>query len=303
MKFGENLKSLRNKKNITQEKLAELIGVSRQSVSKWECGESYPTMENILELCKIFNCKINYLVHEDLVDLKSLDEEIIVKIAKLSNEKQKKVKIISKAIYIIARTIKILTIIGIISVALAMITTPIITKNIEIKEAGEVEIFNKKINYEKNELGITIKYEGKSTTISDEKETITLNEIIKIIEEDKIKESVIFIEIVYLCIIITLTIIHMTLKKLEQLFINIYEGETPFTKENINYIKTMAKLMILAILIPNICGIIMTGIIKKDLGIGFEIFDFIYILFLISMSYIFEYGYEIQQDSKGKMYD
>ncbi|MCI8331027.1 MAG: helix-turn-helix transcriptional regulator [Bacilli bacterium] len=38
MKFGENLKSLRNKKNITQEKLAELIGVSRQSVSKWECG-------------------------------------------------------------------------------------------------------------------------------------------------------------------------------------------------------------------------------------------------------------------------
>ena len=53
-------------------------------------------------------------------------------------------------------------------------------------------------------------------------------------------------------------------KKLEQLFINIYEGETPFTKENINYIKTLTKLMILAILIPNICGIIMTGIIKQD---------------------------------------
>ncbi len=36
MKFGENLKVLRNKKNISQEELAELVGVSRQSVSKWE---------------------------------------------------------------------------------------------------------------------------------------------------------------------------------------------------------------------------------------------------------------------------
>lgn len=54
MKFGENLKSLRNKKNITQEKLAELIGVSRQSVSKWGVwriishdGKHIRTMQNI----------------------------------------------------------------------------------------------------------------------------------------------------------------------------------------------------------------------------------------------------------------
>lgn len=41
MKFGENLKNLRKTKNFSQEKLAEKIGVSRQSVSKWECGVSH----------------------------------------------------------------------------------------------------------------------------------------------------------------------------------------------------------------------------------------------------------------------
>ena len=36
MKFGENLKNIRKQKNISQEELAEKLGVSRQSISKWE---------------------------------------------------------------------------------------------------------------------------------------------------------------------------------------------------------------------------------------------------------------------------
>ena len=54
MKFGDNLRNLRKSKNISQEALAEKVKVSRQSVSKWETGEAYPEMNNILELCKIF---------------------------------------------------------------------------------------------------------------------------------------------------------------------------------------------------------------------------------------------------------
>ncbi len=61
--------------------------------------------------------------------------------------------------------------------------------------------------------------------------------------------------------------------------------------------------MVLTIVIPSISGIIVSKIIEKDLGIGFNMLDFLYILFLVSMAYIFEYGYEIQKDSKGKMYD
>ena len=54
MKFGENLYNLRKKQKISQEKLAEKIGVSRQSVSKWENGTAYPEMNRIFELCKYF---------------------------------------------------------------------------------------------------------------------------------------------------------------------------------------------------------------------------------------------------------
>ena len=90
MKFGENLKIIRKNKKMSQEELAEKVNVSRQSVSKWETGESYPEMNNILELCKIFNCKLNDLVHTDMSDISSLDEEIIMKVVKFNEKKQSK---------------------------------------------------------------------------------------------------------------------------------------------------------------------------------------------------------------------
>ena len=71
MKFGENLYNLRKKQKISQEKLAEKIGVSRQSVSKWENGTAYPEMNRIFELCKIFHCKLNDLVNDNILDFNS----------------------------------------------------------------------------------------------------------------------------------------------------------------------------------------------------------------------------------------
>ena len=49
MKFGENLYNLRKATKMSQEKLAEKMNVIRQSVSKWENGESYPEMEKIMK--------------------------------------------------------------------------------------------------------------------------------------------------------------------------------------------------------------------------------------------------------------
>ena len=108
MKFGDNLQNLRKLKKMSQEKLAEKVEVSRQSISKWERGESYPTMNNIMTLCEIFHCNINELVQENLTDINSLDEEIKMSVVKFKEEKQKKIKGISKAIYILARIGKIL---------------------------------------------------------------------------------------------------------------------------------------------------------------------------------------------------
>ena len=63
MRFSEKLPKLRKNNNLSQEQLAEQLGVSRQAVSKWEAGNSYPDMEKMLQMCKILNCHL-----EDLMD-------------------------------------------------------------------------------------------------------------------------------------------------------------------------------------------------------------------------------------------
>lgn len=66
MSFGENLQYLRKQKEITQEQLAEQLDVSRQSVSKWESGQSYPEMEKLLQICSMFHCNMDTLMQGDV---------------------------------------------------------------------------------------------------------------------------------------------------------------------------------------------------------------------------------------------
>lgn len=55
MNFPEKLLTLRNPNELTQEQLAEKLDVSRQSVSKWESGQTIPELEKIVALSAIFN--------------------------------------------------------------------------------------------------------------------------------------------------------------------------------------------------------------------------------------------------------
>ena len=64
MKFYEKLVILRKKNNLSQEQLADKLGVSRQAVSKWESASSVPDMEKMMQLCKILNCTLEELVDD-----------------------------------------------------------------------------------------------------------------------------------------------------------------------------------------------------------------------------------------------
>ena len=66
MSFRDNLQHLRATRNMTQEQLAMLLGVSRQSVSKWEAERAYPEMDKLLRLCDMFGCSLDELVTGDL---------------------------------------------------------------------------------------------------------------------------------------------------------------------------------------------------------------------------------------------
>lgn len=65
MKLAEKLFELRKKKGWSQEKLAEQINVSRQSISKWESGQVLPEIEKIIELSKIFQVTTDYLLLDE----------------------------------------------------------------------------------------------------------------------------------------------------------------------------------------------------------------------------------------------
>ena len=68
MKFCEKLQKLRKEKGYSQEQLADLLDVSRQSVSKWESGTTYPEMDKLLSLCKIFNVSLDELTNDEITD-------------------------------------------------------------------------------------------------------------------------------------------------------------------------------------------------------------------------------------------
>ena len=69
MKLSDNIKIIRKENNLSQEQLAEQLGVSRQAVSKWESGQSYPEMDKVLLICKLYNYNIDELMNENIKEV------------------------------------------------------------------------------------------------------------------------------------------------------------------------------------------------------------------------------------------
>lgn len=280
MKFGDNLKQIRKSKKISQEELAEKLGVSRQSISKWETGENFPSMQNIMCLCDIFKCKINDLVHENFVDIDSLDEEIKMSVVKFKKQKQKKMKMISKVIYVLSKIAKIVSEVGVGILLIAMIVVPFISKNIHVDGNA----------LKSNDIVIGSIMESEVSTVLEYLDHHTNTEII------------IHAEIVLVGLIISLLLLRMITNYLYKLFKNINECDTPFTMDNVSYIRKISFYIILYMIVPYILGFILQLMIGIDLELELELIDIIFGIIIFSISYIFEYGYQIQLDSKGKIY-
>ena len=65
MTFGEKLQYLRKEQNWTQEQLADQIGISRQSLSKWELGAATPDTEHVVRLSRLFSVSTDTLLLDD----------------------------------------------------------------------------------------------------------------------------------------------------------------------------------------------------------------------------------------------
>ena len=298
MKFGDNLRQTRKSKKMSQEQLAEKMNVTRQSVSKWENGESYPEMNNILELCKIFNCKLNDLVLADMPDISSLDEEIVMNVVKFNEKKQNEVKTLSNVISLIGKIGAIVLKVAIPFIVLAMILVPYIVSNIEVKE-NEISFKSESIKIvDENKIeihGVIVgEYDG----------NLLDNEVIEMLKNNSNIKIISYFETAMVFLIVNIVIMIIILNYVEKLFNNIKNEKTPFTLDNVKCIKKISYLMIALILITPISDAVFSIIsgISNGGDSPFEIINVLEILIIFSMSYIFEYGYEIQKDSRGKMY-
>lgn len=74
MTLGEKLSKLRKEKDYTQEQLADILGVSRQSISKWESDIAYPETDKLIKMRKLFECSMDYLLNEDITEKNSNHE-------------------------------------------------------------------------------------------------------------------------------------------------------------------------------------------------------------------------------------
>ena len=64
MTLGDKLSKLRKESNYTQEQLADILGVSRQAISKWESNTAYPETEKLLKLGELYQCSMDYLLKD-----------------------------------------------------------------------------------------------------------------------------------------------------------------------------------------------------------------------------------------------
>jgi transcriptional regulator with XRE-family HTH domain len=96
--FNERLKQLRTENNYTQQELADLTGLSKPTISRFEGNKKTPSRESVTKIAKVFNVTTDYLL--GLSEYRELDQEessevrkemniLTEKIEKLSEERQK----------------------------------------------------------------------------------------------------------------------------------------------------------------------------------------------------------------------
>ena len=120
MEIGKNIMNLRKKNGLSQEDLAEKIGVARQTISKWELGETSPDLKQSKELSKIFNVSLDELADNDI-------KEVLIE--KTSNTE--------KLAGLILKLIKFI-VVFIIVLPILLISMRIAFKNINEKNAGRL---------------------------------------------------------------------------------------------------------------------------------------------------------------------
>lgn len=89
-KIGQFLKELRNEKKLTQAELAEMLGVTNRSISRWENGVTMPDFDLLIELAKNYDVEVMEILNGERKDnnMDKQTEELLLKVADYNNEER-----------------------------------------------------------------------------------------------------------------------------------------------------------------------------------------------------------------------
>lgn len=91
MTLGDKVSKLRKENNYTQEQLADILGVSRQAISKWESDSTYPETDKLIRMSELFNCSLDYLLKDtEETDTKQTNKDTPFYTKRLHERKSKK---------------------------------------------------------------------------------------------------------------------------------------------------------------------------------------------------------------------
>ena len=221
----------------------------------------------------------------------------------LDKRSQNKLKGLSKIIAVFAKIGRICLYVALPFIVLAMICMPILIKNTTVSESSLIfEYKNDKISMIEKEGKLEIYHndEKMKSTSEDMKGYKTYR---KAFDKYSKKQLIGYIEAGFIFIITYLILILLILKHLGKLFKNIHQGLTPFTLDNVEHMRMMSIYMISAIVLPMIASVLYQLCAEIDINVSFGIIDIVEILFVLSMSFVFKYGYSLQSESKTTIYD
>lgn len=224
---------------------------------------------------------------------------------KLEEGKQRKVKGLSKAIYIIAKILNVITIIGMVGIVIGMLTIGIVGSTVKV-DNNQIKVVGQTIDYERNSDEVTFKttYKNKEykETVTKDMDVLVLNRSLRFLEGRNTYVLILAAECALIFALGGLAVAFLTFKEVIKLFKNIHDNDTPFTLDNIDHIRNIGKYLIIGAVIK-LFGFGFAGLyINSTFNMNFDLAGIILIIAVFLLAYIFEYGYRIQLDSKGRIY-
>jgi len=231
-------------------------------------------------------------------EFNSLDEEIKMSVVKFKENEQKKMKGFTRVLYIVSKIAKAFSIIAVCISVLLVIGDAIVVPNTNINTSNKtIKVFNDSVKYELTNSKLLI--DDEEIILLDKYES---NEVNKVLNMSKTKKLILS-EMLMITLTSVCYISYLIFSYLTKLFKNIHDNDTPFSMENVNSIRKLALCSLLFVLVPDVIGTIAEIVFNLNLYVEINIFAYLFSLMLLVLAYIFKYGYEIQLDSKGIMYD